>query len=67
MAAWEAAALRRGAATAFLEVAEPNLAARALYARSGFHEAGRRRGYYRDPAGRAVDALVLSKPLMPLK
>jgi len=47
-----------GAGVAFLEVAEGNRAARALYARAGFAEVGRRRGYY---AG--GDALVLRKEL----
>ena len=45
----------RGAKSAFLEVAEDNLAARAVYARAGFVAAGRRRGYYG-----AVDALVMT-------
>ena len=53
----------RGAESAFLEVAEENAAARALYARTGFSEVGRRRGYYRDPKGRAVDAVVLRRLL----
>ena len=54
----------RGADTAFLEVAEDNSAARTLYARAGFAEAGRRRGYYRTPTGQAVDALVLRRVLV---
>ena len=45
----------RGAVSMFLEVAEPNAAARALYATCGFSEVGRRARYY---AG-DVDALVL--------
>jgi [ribosomal protein S18]-alanine N-acetyltransferase len=53
----------RGAESAFLEVAEDNSAARALYRASGFTEAGRRRAYYRTPEGAAVDALVLVRPL----
>jgi ribosomal-protein-alanine N-acetyltransferase len=53
----------RGAGSAFLEVAEDNTPARALYARTGFAEAGRRRGYYQAPDGRAVDALVLRRML----
>jgi ribosomal-protein-alanine N-acetyltransferase len=48
----------RGAAAMFLEVREDNGAARALYARAGFTEAGRRRGYYS-----GVDALVLRRNL----
>lgn len=51
---------RRGAASAFLEVAEGNTAARALYASAGFTESGRRRGYYDRPEGGAEDGLVLS-------
>ncbi len=52
-----------GAEEAFLEVAEPNLAARALYRSEGWEEVGRRRGYYRQPAGAAADALVLRRGL----
>ncbi len=48
----------RGARTLFLEVAEDNSAARALYAASGFVQIGRRTNYYRGAAG-LVDALVL--------
>lgn len=48
-----------GADRAFLEVAEDNPAARALYARLGFTEAGRRRAYYAGSDGRRRDALVL--------
>jgi ribosomal-protein-alanine N-acetyltransferase len=54
-----AGAAVRGAAAMFLEVAERNAAARALYARAGFTEAGRRRRYYADGA----DALVLRREL----
>lgn len=42
----------------FLEVAEDNLAARALYARAGFIQTGRRKAYYRTAQGHA-DALIL--------
>lgn len=38
----------------FLEVRESNLAARALYAKSGFEEIGRRKGYYSNPPDEAV-------------
>ena len=41
-----------------LEVRDSNEAARALYAKLGFGEIGRRRGYYRDPR---EDALILRK------
>ncbi|SFS34267.1 GNAT family N-acetyltransferase [Brevundimonas viscosa] len=55
-----ARARARGAERAFLEVAEDNAAARALYARLGFSEVGRRRGYYGGPEGRRRDALLLA-------
>jgi ribosomal-protein-alanine N-acetyltransferase len=42
----------------FLEVSEDNGAARALYARAGFVQTGRRKAYYETPTGRA-DALIL--------
>lgn len=56
-------ASRRGEAQKiFLEVAEDNAAARALYAKLGFHEIGRRKAYYKRPSG-AVDALTLALQL----
>ncbi len=45
-----------------LEVAEDNVAARALYADLGFEPVGRRPGYY-VRAGGAMDALILSRDL----
>ncbi|MGY6410552.1 MAG: ribosomal protein S18-alanine N-acetyltransferase [Alkalilacustris sp.] len=53
-----ARAAARGAAAMLLEVAADNTAARVLYARAGFVEIGRRRGYYG-----GTDALVLRAPL----
>ena len=50
-------AIERGAARVFLEVRPSNAAARALYARRGFSEVGRRRAYYRD----GEDALILRR------
>ncbi|MGZ8202192.1 MAG: ribosomal protein S18-alanine N-acetyltransferase [Burkholderiales bacterium] len=47
-----------GAERAFLEVRPSNTAARALYARSGFSEIGRRRDYYPAQEGRE-DAVVM--------
>lgn len=58
-----AEAAARGADTAFLEVAEDNAAARALYDKAGFAAAGRRRGYYAHPDGRKVDALVMTRAI----
>lgn len=63
LAAFTRQAAGRGAATAFLEVAEDNAAARALYARGGWTDSGRRRGYYHPPQGAAVDALILTRAL----
>lgn len=53
---------KKGAESAFLEVAVDNLAAEGLYRASGFTDAGRRAGYYRRAGGR-VDALILAKVL----
>jgi [ribosomal protein S18]-alanine N-acetyltransferase len=55
-----AEATRRGASTLLLEVRADNQAALALYARHGFEQISRRRGYY--DAGR-LDALVLRRQL----
>ena len=54
-----AEAAKRDAMDLFLEVAEPNMAARALYAGAGAKEVGRRRRYSADGA----DALVLRLPV----
>jgi len=53
---------RLGAKELFLEVAEDNAAAIALYRDAGFDPIGRRPGYYRRPDGR-VAALTFSKKL----
>lgn len=55
-----AAAQSLGATRLFLEVAEDNAPARALYAALGFQPAGRRRGYYARKDGPAADALILA-------
>jgi ribosomal-protein-alanine N-acetyltransferase len=52
-----------GAAAVYLEVAEDNEAARALYRKAGFERAGLRRGYYARGGARPVDALVLRRAL----
>jgi ribosomal-protein-alanine N-acetyltransferase len=63
LASFERMAIQRGAVHAFLEVAADNLVAIALYTSAGYHESGRRRGYYSPKSGPAIDALVLTKPL----
>jgi [ribosomal protein S18]-alanine N-acetyltransferase len=55
-------ALVRGAASMHLEVAEDNAAARALYAKLGYAEAGRRHAYYAGEGG-SVDAVVMTRTL----
>jgi ribosomal-protein-alanine N-acetyltransferase len=47
----------------FLEVAEDNAGAIALYAQTGFAVVGRRAGYYARPGAPAVDALVMRRAL----
>ncbi|HVV31931.1 MAG TPA: ribosomal protein S18-alanine N-acetyltransferase [Vitreimonas sp.] len=56
------AALVRGAASMHLEVAEDNEAARALYAKLGYKEAGRRHAYYAGERG-PIDAIVMRRTL----
>jgi ribosomal-protein-alanine N-acetyltransferase len=60
-AAIEAAS--RGAAQMFLEVADDNAAAIALYQGLGFTVFGSRRNYYRVRDGRGTDALMLRAKL----
>lgn len=60
------AARARGAEAIYLEVAVENTPARALYARAGFVEAGRREGYYRTPHGQTMDAVILRRALKDL-
>ncbi|MDQ3880912.1 MAG: ribosomal protein S18-alanine N-acetyltransferase [Chloroflexota bacterium] len=52
---------RLGATRMTLEVRVSNVAAQALYAKFGFVETGRRRGYYSDDG---EDALVMATPLL---
>jgi [ribosomal protein S18]-alanine N-acetyltransferase len=49
----------KGARRLFLDVAESNAAALALYARLGFEQMGRRKAYYLHPDGRQEDALLM--------
>lgn len=52
-----------GVKAVFLEVDAANDAARKLYARAGFKEAGQRAGYYAGPDGARATALVLRRDL----
>ncbi len=61
----EYSACRAGASKIILEVAESAAPAMALYARRGYVEIGRRRGYYAGPP--VEDALVLAQPLIATK
>lgn len=63
LAAFEAEAAARGAVTAFLEVAESNLGAQALYTSAGWEVTGRRKAYYATSEGSRVDAILMAKPL----
>jgi ribosomal-protein-alanine N-acetyltransferase len=63
MAQWQTIAHGRGAARAFLEVATDNAPAIALYRSTGYEPCGTRIGYYRRENARAVDALVMARPL----
>lgn len=56
-------AAQAGATKLFLEVAEDNVAARALYQAAGFVQVGRRPGYYVPKDGAPIAALVLRKEL----
>lgn len=61
-----AAAADHGAERIFLEVAEDNLAARALYGAAGFRPVGRRPRYYRRPNAAAGDAMIMERALQAL-
>ncbi len=57
-------AVRRGEAKRlYLDVAEDNAAAIALYNSLGFAVSGRRKAYFDRPGGPAVDAVLLALPL----
>jgi ribosomal-protein-alanine N-acetyltransferase len=49
-----AEAAKTNNAAVFLEVRESNAAARSLYEKAGFHKAGRRNSYYKDPPEDAI-------------
>ena len=63
MSSFETVASNKGADEAFLEVAETNNAAIALYRSFGFQETGHRKDYYASPTGARVGAVVMSKSL----
>ncbi len=52
-----------GAGEMLLEVADDNPAAIALYRFAAFEPVGRRKDYYRDPAGVPIDAIVMRRSL----
>jgi ribosomal-protein-alanine N-acetyltransferase len=54
-------AAQAGAERLFLEVAEDNVSARALYERTGFIQTGLRRNYYQKADGSRVDARLLTR------
>lgn len=54
-------ARQQGVEELFLEVAETNAAARALYRQAGFAERGHRKDYYTDGGRSRVHALVMGK------
>ena len=63
LAQGETESAKRGARFVFLEVAEDNTAARALYTSCGYTQVGRRAGYYAPKNGAAIAALVLRKDI----
>jgi ribosomal protein S18 acetylase RimI-like enzyme len=58
-----AVAAGRGSRRAFLEVADGNAAAIALYFAAGFQAVGRRPRYYRIGVDQRIDALILAREL----
>ncbi len=56
---WQEQARLRGATKAFLEVADDNAPALALYAKCGFKHCGTRRAYYSRSPLPPVDAIVM--------
>ncbi len=54
----------RQAQDAFLEVADDNAAAIALYRKQGFEQTARRKGYYRQATGGPLDAIIMTQKLI---
>ncbi|WP_050522897.1 GNAT family N-acetyltransferase [Pseudorhodobacter wandonensis] len=65
MLEFELQAAQHNAETAFLEVAEDNAGAIGLYLSLGYVISGRRRGYFKTPDNKRLDALILTKTLLP--
>ena len=65
LASFEAVAMARGVTTFHLEVADDNVAAKALYQKAGYAQIARRKAYYQRPNRLAVDAIVMSKLALP--
>lgn len=63
LSGFQTEAANRGGKSAFLEVAEDNAAAIALYESAGWSKAACRKGYYTRLSGNRVDALILTRPL----
>ncbi|WP_425043290.1 GNAT family N-acetyltransferase [Primorskyibacter sp. S87] len=63
MSDWLESVARRGVTRAFLDVAEDNLPAAALYEACGFAACGRRQGYYRRSGGKQIDAILMERQL----
>lgn len=63
LTAFLTAAQAHGATRAFLDVAEDNTPARALYASAGFTRIARRAAYYTAPDGTRTAAIVMARDL----
>lgn len=61
----EQRAADHGAVTMFLDVAEDNIPALALYALAGYAKAGTRPRYYAKPDGQNIGAVVMRRELTP--
>lgn len=61
LAEFETTARNHHAEQAFLEVAQDNQAARALYATHGYCEAGHRKNYYASAKGPKITAIVMMR------